>query len=151
MGEEQEGLSKALNATIPKSLDDIIRAHKEEFILAQVDEFSLSTCVPECKFDPVKGKIAEARIVSWRVSLGEYPPVTIYKILGYNNGQVFSTSNVVCYKKMENGRIKVKTANSTYEVEFTERELDFHLLAHLCVMINRTGFGEYFQVPNFYY
>lgn len=134
-----------LNTLVLKSLDDVITKNKDQVSLSLVHAFDLSTCPITQRFDPIKGKVIEARILRIKTPAGE-----AFKIFGFKDKSPFSTSNIECISKTDT-LTKVKTTNSTYEIELVEKDLDFYLLVHLCVMLNNTGVGEILGVPPFFY
>jgi hypothetical protein len=151
MSEEPE--TKPLQALIPKNLDDIIRANRDQCRLAFATDEELN----ELEREP-PGSVAS----SVRHTLKEWNILIIHAVVNgsvqsiptllgnvQETGQCWITSTVTAVDSQAG---LIRTKNSVYRVVGPRSaEPDMHLLMHVCVWLNQQGVGRHFGVPGFFY
>lgn len=146
-----DSLTTTLQELIPKSLDDIIRANRDQCRLALATDTELAelaelaTEIPE---GPVRHTLTAWQIIV--VHLGGEQATNVALLIGTvtGSGESWLTSRVL---GVDLDRGLVRTANSLYRVQGsrgTEADLD---LIHVCATLNIWGLGPYFAVPEFFY
>jgi hypothetical protein len=151
MSEEPE--TQPLQALIPKDLDDIIRANREECRLAfatDEERHALEREFPSAAVGPVRHTLTEWNVLMIHVTV-DGSVRSIPKLLGnvQETGQCWLTSTVTAVDSQAG---LIRTKNSVYRVAGPRSaEPDMHLLMHVCVWLNQQGVGRHFGVPGFFY
>lgn len=148
--DEQDGVTN-LRDFIPKSVDDIARAHRNECRLA---------CATEEELESRKGGLQKANatvrstLCNWNVLMFHLTlqgrATSVPFLVGtVQDTQPWITSAV---EAVDLTAGLVKTRNSLYRVVGPrEPEPDTHTLIHICAWLNDRGLGPYFGVPGFFY
>lgn len=146
-------LVQHLHDLVPKNLDDIVRAHRDEFRLALATDEELDALgheSPDATASQVRLTLREWNILMIHVTV-DGSLKSIPKLLGtvQETGQCWITSTVTAFDSQAG---LVRTENSVYRVAGPRfLEPDVHLLLHVCVWLNQQGVGRYFGVPEFFY
>lgn len=142
-----------LGDLIPKNLDDIIRANRDECQLAFATDEEYSALEREFPCEAV-GSVRHM-LKDWNILMlhvvVDGSARSIPKLLGnvQETGQCWITSTVTA---VDSRAGLVWTENSVYRVTGPRSsEPDMHLLLHICVWLNQLGVGRYFGVPGFFY
>lgn len=147
----EAGLKQALGKAIPSSLDDIIRARRNEMTLRMSTAEDLAELpLMVSMFDHQKQ--IKATVNEWRiVCLDRNIDGKNYMLTGIDarTGNVWATSII---KSVDLENQLVLTRNSLYRLGTKgEGEPTFHILLHLCYMFHKWGLGERFGVPKIFY
>ena len=139
-----------LEQVIPKSLDDIIREHRDEFSLrlSSAEDFD---ALPPMVSLLDKQKQIRATINEWRIVCLSQPTGNYLILTGINettrNTWATSQLNSVDF---ENGLVLTK--NSIYRLGSKgEGEPNLHILLHICACFHIWGFGNHLGVPRIFY
>jgi hypothetical protein len=151
--DEPATLEQAIKQLVPNSLDDIIRAHRDEFSmrLANVEDVA---ALPKMismldKQKPIRATIQQWRIVCFarHAKLGGNALILTgtHEARGCN----WATSFVKAVD-FENGL--VLTENSVYKLGIKgEGEPHLHILLHICHALHKWGYGDYLGVLSVFY
>lgn len=143
-----DGLQAAVQALIPKSLDDIIRANREIASLALSTELELEKLHTQISAPLIRDEVSNWQFISLRVNDKEVLRIIVFLLGRIKPGEAWMTSQVTGVD-MDSGL--VKTSNSVYKLmgnSASEAELD---LVHVCATFHKWGFGTKFGVPEFFY
>lgn len=140
----------AVEEYLPKSLDEIIREHR--------DECSLRLSTPEelASLKPMISKLAnvkyiKATINEWRIICLTLPSGKFHILTGINEAshEAWATSSIVSVD-FENQL--VLTDNSIYRLGTKgEGEPPLSILLHICYIFHSWGFGDRLGVPRIFY
>ena len=152
MGDKaEEGLKQALEKAIPFSLDDIIRARRDEMALRMSTAEELAE-LPSMVSMFDNQKQVKATINEWRiVCLDRNVDGKNYMLTGIDarTGNVWATSII---KSVDIESHFVLTRNSLYRLgTMGEGEPTFHTILHLCHILHKWGLGARFGVPYIFY
>lgn len=151
MSEEPE--TQPVQALIPKNLDDIIRANRDQCRLAFATDEELNGLEresPGSGAGSVRHTLKEWNILMIHV-VADGSVQSIPKLLGnvQETEQCWITSTVTAVDSQAG---LIRTKNSVYRVVGPRSaEPDMHLLMHVCVWLNQQGVGRHFGVPGFFY
>lgn len=139
-----------LEEVIPKSLDDIIREHRDEFSLrlSTADDFASLQPMVSMLDNP---KQIRATINEWRIVCLTHPAGKFLLLTGINETtqNVWSTSPL---NSVDFENDLVLTKNSIYRLGSEGvGEPDLHILLHICVCFHDWGFGNHLGVPRIFY
>lgn len=129
------------------TLETLVTKNKEEISITQVDEFDVPTCTKKPGIRGYKsGIIKNARIIKVSIKDGEFGMF----IVGYYHPAGASaypirTSAIDCLHLDQ-----IKTKNSVYKVEFTDKPLDLELLLMVCRHFQGSGLAEHYGTPMVY-
>lgn len=149
--DEQSSVTN-LRDFIPNSVDDIVRAHRDECRL----EWATNEELERRKADlqrvdaTVRGTICNWNVLMFHLTLqGRATSAPFIVGTVQDTRQPWITSAV---EAVDLAAGLVKTKNSLYRVVGPrEPEPDTHTLIHICVWLNDRGLGPYFGVPGFFY
>lgn len=137
---------------IPKSVDDIVRAHRDECQLAWATDDELEHCTSDLQ---TPGATVRHVIRDWNVLVvhlalkGAETSVPFLAGTVQDTRQPWITSAVAA---VDIAAGLVKTRNSLYRIVGPRDPApDVHTLMHICVWLNSRGLGQYFGVPGFFY
>jgi hypothetical protein len=149
MDVKNNSLQDTLSNLIPKSLDDIIRANRDQGRLSLASTAEFKALAVDLEAGCVRHTLSHWQIVVLHITMAgeiESSPLLVGRVL--RTGQSWMTSHV---RGIDLKRGLVKTANSLYRLEgerVGEEELD---LIHICATLNYWGIGQHFGVPRFFY
>jgi len=134
-----------LSEYLPKSLDDIIRTHRDQCRLALATEAEVINLSQPLARGPVTHQLMRWQIVALHFSVNGTTAET-YHLVGRVRGSGVSwmTSKVVA---MDLQQKRVRTQRSTYGLwgkPGQEQDIDLH---HVCATLNYWGMGPHFGVP----
>ena len=146
-------IGTTLEKLIPKSLDEIIRNHRDDISLR------LSTSEDFAALSPMVASIEQqksvrATINEWRIVCFVIRPelgTNFLVLTGFNQemGCVWNTSHIVSID-FENHLVLTK--NSLYRLGSKgEGEPDSHIIMHICAFLHSWGAGPYLGVLNVFY
>lgn len=143
-------LSDQLNKLVPKSLDDIIRLHRDRIRLEMASSRDLELAAGEV---PHSWITAELGKVYFYKRIGSFGTVQkdILTLVGYDrNGDPYHTSSIIYFDHM---RMRVLTqSRSIYSIkEISYQEPPEDLLMMICAMFWKDGAGEALGIPHFFY
>ena len=146
-------LEQRLQELVPKNLDDIVRANRDECRLAFATDVELNAL--EHEFPGATSSPVRHTLKDWNILMIHVPVdgslKSIPRLLGNveETGQCWITSTVTA---LDSRAGLIRTGNSIYRVAGPRSpEPDMHLLLHICVWLNQRGVGRYFGVPGFFY
>lgn len=148
--DEQSSVTN-LRDFIPKSVDDIVRAHRDECRLAWATDVELESRTGELQqAEAIRNTLCNWNILMFHLTReGSTTSVPFLVGTRQDTRQPRITSAV---KTVDPAAGLVKTLNSLYGVVGPrEPEPDMHTLIHICVWLNDSGLGPYFGVPGFFY
>lgn len=149
MAKQTKTVAEQIEAMIPRSLDDIIRLNRDKASLRFVTPEDLEPLA--CEIPP---SVRAVPISIWNlVTLtmhGEVPERHVL-LLGRNDNEncTWCTSPVQCLDAK--AVLLVTRSGTLYSLageRGTEEDLD---LMHLCVYLRRSGAGDAFGIPAFFY
>lgn len=141
-----------LNDLIPKSIDDIVRAHRDECRLAwatdaELDRLTRNLQQPDAM---IRHALSDWNVLMIHLTLKESAS-SLPLLVGaeHDTRRLRITSAVMA---VDFGAELVRTQNSLYRVVGPrDPQPDVHTLMHICVHLNDRGLGAYFGVPAFFY
>lgn len=148
---DKTGLEQALKQAIPSSLDDIIRARRDEVSLR------MSTAEDLAELPPIVSILAnqkqvKATVNEWRIvclDQGATGKGLMLTGIDAKTEHVWATSLV---KSVDFENHLLLTENSLYRLGTKgEGEPTFHTLLHLCYMFHKWGWGAKYGVPEIFY
>lgn len=141
---------KSLEALFPKSIDEIIKMHRDECSIrlsSDADFEKLESMVSSMSVQkPIRATIDEWRIICVLDKDRKFLFLTgIHRAEGYP----FMTSDIVSVDFASN---LVLTKNSLYQLGGKgEGEPERDILLHICTTLHRWGVGEYFGILHIFY
>jgi hypothetical protein len=146
----RDSIALTLEAAIPKSLDDIIRANRDKMRLTlATDSDFLELTKPLDYTGQVRETLSPWYIIVRKVT--GHPQVAA-QLLGYTQRNLpWITSNIV---GVDLDRGLVQTRNSWYGVDVNalgRGEPGAELLATVCAHMRGDGLGDYFQIPPWFF
>jgi len=148
--DEQSSVTN-LRDFIPNSVDDIVRAHRDECRLAWAtnEELERRKADLQSADATVRGTICNWNVLMFHLTLQGRATSVLFLVGTVQDTQPWITSAV---EAVDLAAALVKTKNSLYRVVGPrEPEPDTHTLIHICVWLNDRGLGPYFGVPGFFY
>jgi hypothetical protein len=150
-------VEEQLKALIPSSIDDVIRAHKDQGSLrfsTNEDLRVLAATIPagtdSKQYGLFKGSISRWNLLTLDVH-SEVQQDKFVVLFGWNDsqGQTWNTSQIV---RLDRGTGLLFThSGSLYKLRGPQGTPDDLDLLHLCIYLHQTGAGRYFGVPHFFY
>ena len=150
-------VEEQLMALIPSSIDDVIRANKDQVSLrfsTDEDLRVLAATIP-AGLDIERPDLFKSSISKWNLlTLNVHTEVEQAKVIvlfGWNDNQrrTWNTSKVV---RIDRGTGLLFTySGSLYKLHGPQGTPDDLDLLHLCIYMHQTGLGEYLGVPHFFY
>lgn len=144
-------LEQAINELIPKSLDDIIRAKRDECSLSLSTREDLNE-LPMIVEVAEKPKSIRATLNNWRFVCVNNNGTKSHLLTGIHEAQncVWSTSVIVAID-LEHS-LALTRSGSIYKLGTTgEGEPETDILLHICVQFHNWGIGEMLGVPHIFY
>jgi len=145
-----DSLQKAINDLVPKSLDDIIRANRDQCSLSLFTDVGMATFVPMVvsiqEQKPVRGIVDE-----WRIICLQVLDKKLFFLTGIlrERRTCYMTSDILSVD-LENNLVLTK--NSLYAIGSKgEGEPDFHGLLHICAVLHAWGMGPSLGAPHIFY
>lgn len=138
-----------LEAMLPKSIDDIVRLHREEFCIriATADDLAplLSDSMPIAK---PQGNINSWSLITLDAILQGQLNIAVF-LIGYHTSRrcTWITSRVL--KVIECGGVKSVLTNSGNLYNMSGAQSDKIDLTFLCAWLRQNGIGDYYGVPEF--
>lgn len=149
--DEQSGVSN-LRDFIPKSVDDIIRAHRDECQLAWATNEELERRKGDLQSADlaVRSTLCDWNVLMFHLTLQGRAMSAPFLVGAVQDSRQPWITSAVEAVDLEPGLVKTK--NSLYRIIGPrEPEPDMHTLIHICVWLNDRGLGPYFGVPGFFY
>jgi len=147
MTENMDSITATLQKLIPTSLDDIVRAHRDECQLALATDEEMTRLATSIKSDEhVKHVLSHWQIIVMHLTIRDESQISPRLVGRLPDGGSWITSHVLAVDRQTG---LVQTANSFYRVvddPTSENELD---LIFICVALNNWGIGQYLGVPDF--
>ena len=150
-------VEEQLMALIPSSIDDVIRAHKDQASLrfsTDEDLRVLTATIPagtdSKQYGLIKGSISKWNLLTLDVH-SKIQQDKFVVLFGWNDneGQTWNTSPIV---RLDRGTGLVFTySGSLYRLQGPQGTPDDLDLLHLCVYMHQTGAGPHLGVPHFFY
>lgn len=148
----EDQLAAAIDALIPKSLDDIIRANRDRMSLhlANADEIAPLTTTISTNH-PAKAEIDDWRLIAATLVTGQGEHITPLYQLG-NNGRLNWMTSVITGIDLPAGLVTTKSG-SIYRLvgEPGEGEPCMQHLLHVCAVLHEWGVGRSFGLPHIFY
>ncbi len=149
---DEQGNVTNLRDFIPKSVDDIIRAHRDECQLtwATSEELERRKGDLQNADRAVRSTLCNWNVLMFRL-IRQGWAMSAHFLVGtvQDSRQPWVTSAV---EAVDLGAGLVKTKNSLYRIVGPrDPEPDMHTLIHICVWLHSRGLGPYFGVPGFFY
>ena len=146
----EDSIEQAVEKLIPKSLDDVIRKHRDKLRLALATEGELAKLEAIVPNSPVRYTLTEWQVIMLHATLENGAKIASPRLVGsvVGTGESWITSNVV---GIDRGKGLVQTANSMYRVigpRVGEEKID---LFNVCIALHQWGLGSSFGVPEFFY
>lgn len=141
-------LTAKLEAMIPRGLDDIIRKNREHCQIRHATDADLSPLLGEVPAAYPKLVITNWHLVSIEAA-GEYKVVLLGDICD-GSGNTWITSKITRLD-LQSGYLRTASGSLYMMATKGEGEPTFEQLALLCVYFNRSDYGRYFGVPEFFY
>lgn len=141
---------KSLEDIFPKSLDEILKKHRDECSIRLSSEADFENLEPMVASMSVQKPI-RATINEWRIICVLDKDRKYLFLTGTlkANGHPYMTSDIVSVDLANN---LVLTKNSLYQLGGKgDGEPRFHILMHICAMLHSWGVGEYYDVPHVFY
>jgi hypothetical protein len=147
----ENNLTDLLNDLIPKSIDNIIRDHRDEVCLRLVTDAEIAALPPivltMTELMPVKATITDYFVI--RLDAKQKGEITIVVGTKEESGNLMYTSRVKSFDTKSN---LLLTQNSLYRMGAkSDKEPSAFVLMHICCMLNKWGIGQSFGVPEFFY
>lgn len=143
--------NQVLSELLPKSLDDIIRANRDECSL------SLSTSDDLDKLPPMLEVVAKrqspgGKLNNWRFVCLNNNGTKAHFLSGVHEAQhcVWATSIIVAID-LEHGLALTRSGNIYQLGTKGAGEPDIDILLHICAQFHRWGIGEMLGVPHIFY
>jgi hypothetical protein len=145
-----ENLQQALEQLVPKSLDDIIRKHREQCSLALATDVELAELESDISECSVRDTLIDWQVVMIHITAENGVRTISPRLIGRLkwSGESWITSHVTGIDRVKG---LVQTKNSCYQIvgeRVDEAGLD---LLNICVSLHKWGLGSYFGVPEFIY
>jgi hypothetical protein len=144
-------LEKAIEDMLPKSVDDIIRVHRDRCSIRLVGNQELMSALPSMVSKLNVQKPVKAILDDWRIICVTLDGKCLYFLIGkrHDRGGLIMTSNVNAVDFASN---KVLTNNSVYQLGARGNDKpDTGVLLHICATLRSWGFGAGFGVPAIFY
>lgn len=136
-------LQEALERHIPKTLDDIIRCHRDRFSVGLASEADLDALAQDVGVGPARDAIDRWNFIRFDERPPEGPAVVSVHLLGWARQQrvYWITSRVVA---LDRGRTLVRTrSGSRYDLGMPgEGEPNINFRLHVCRALHAWGFGK---------
>lgn len=146
-------IKQVINELIPKSLDDIIRSHRDQcsLSLSKSDELDELPMIAEVV---VNQKSISAKLNNWRFvcleNIGNGTKAHILTGTHEAQNRVWGTSVIVAID-LEHG-LALTRSGSIYQLGTKgEGEPEIDILMHICVQLHQWGIGEMLGVPHVFY
>jgi hypothetical protein len=144
-------LNHAINELVPKSLDDIIRAKRDEcsLSLSTGDDLAALPMIVEVVANQ---KSISARLNRWRFVCLSSNGTKSHFLTGIHEAQdcVWATSVIVAID-LEHG-LALTRSGSIYQLGTKgEGEPETDILLHICAQFHNWGIGEMLGVPHIFY
>lgn len=149
--QDSEHLTDALEALIPKSLDDVIRRNRDAASLRLTTDKELFELYESIIPGPLKETIEDWRFISLQLQTPDRS-ATLTFLLGnrLSNGNPRITSDVIKVD-LDRGLVVTKSG-SLYKLGTKGVDQPpFEGLVMICSAFHSWGFGEALGIPNFYY
>ena len=143
-------VEEQLQALIPKNLDDIIRLHRDRASLCISTQEDLQPLASNIPLSPTAVPISRWHFIT--LDADTVPARTrVVFLVGWNDheNRTWNTSPVKRYDAAA-GLLVTRSGNtySTAGPQGTEKDLD---LRHICIFLRKTGVGDHFGIPAFFY
>lgn len=149
MTDFESAMRSQLEAMLPKSIDDIVRLHREELCIrvATADDLAplLSDSMPIAN---TQGDIESWSLITLDAIIQGQQNNAVF-LIGYHTSRrcTWITSRVL--KVIECGGVKSVLTNSGNLYNMSGTQSDKIDLTFLCAWLRQNGIGDYFGIPEF--
>lgn len=145
----KETIEEQLQKLIPKSIDDIIREHRDELRLSLATEEELKALETTLAHGPVTHRLTGWNILMMHVS-SERGQVTSPRLIGtvVDTGESWITSHVL---GIDTEKGLVRTRNSLYQITGSRAAEEDTDLLRICAALHEWRLGARYGVPEIFY
>ena len=145
----KETIEEQLQKLLPRSIDDIIREHRDELLLALATEDELQSLETTLAHGPVTHRLTGWNILMMHAS-SERGQVSSPHIIGtvVDTGESWITSHVL---GIDSEQGLVKTKNSLYQITGPRAAEEDTDLLRICAALREWRLGARYGVPHIFY